>query len=77
MASHPTQETGAINSASSTSTIVNSSDIPRPGGEPPKDLVQEPPLTSPYAGAGTEGDPYVVEWLEGDKENPYNCAFPC
>lgn len=76
MASHPTQETGGINSASSTSTIVNSSDIPRPGGEPPKEIVQQPsPVASPYAGAGTEEDPYVVEWLEGDKENPYNCAF--
>lgn len=76
MASHPTQETGAINSASSTSTIVNSSDIPRPGGEPPKEVVQPPsPIVSPYAGAGTEEDPYVIEWLEGDKENPYNCAF--
>lgn len=25
-----------------------------------------------YKGAGTEDDPYVVDWLEGERENPYN-----
>ena len=29
----------------------------------------------PYAGSGTESDPYVVTWLEGDAENPHNYKF--
>lgn len=29
----------------------------------------------PYAGNGTESDPYVVTWLEADPENPHNYGF--
>jgi multidrug resistance protein len=30
----------------------------------------------PYPGSGTESDPFVVDWLEGDPENPYNWPRP-